>query len=424
MAELPHPLRSPEVLQAVRAEVTQVGVVRKAVGDQVAGGAGENGLAAVGDRPQAGAADDRPPDVVVVAPQLGLAGVQGDPDPQRLASGPGLVGKGALGVEGGGDRIGGLGEGAHHAVALALLHRPHPAVEGDGGIEELVVAGDGRAHGVLVALPQAGRSLDVAEEERDDPGGQRGDSRPPPSAQRHPSWGILPGDPRWFPWSLAPSVADCQLTRVDEVLEGGGDAVLLGVVRVSPGLTHRRDGVLAEPTVGPPGQSGPRSSERPAEIDRAAVDGRDGRAPLACGPSVEAVGVLDRCRTGARAAKLKAMLKTPSWLDRRAPSSTPVQVMVPGWDCDVDPSVGRVAQTPGVAVAWTSTWQTAGGSAGSAGAPCVVNQATPTMNVTSFPPVMAASLSWWFDARRSMTAIFREQAGQNMCQMAQMRAGG
>ena len=45
-------------------------------------------------------------------------------------------------------------------------------MEGDGGIEELVVAGDGRAHGVLVALPQAGRSLDVAEEERDDPGGQ------------------------------------------------------------------------------------------------------------------------------------------------------------------------------------------------------------------------------------------------------------
>ncbi|RWQ57648.1 MAG: hypothetical protein EOS82_01285 [Mesorhizobium sp.] len=105
MAELPHPLRSPKVLQAVRAEVTQVGVVRKAVGDQVAGGAGENGLAAVGDRPQAGAADHRPPHVVVVAPQLGLAGVQGDPDPKHLASGPGLVGKGALRMEGGGDRI-------------------------------------------------------------------------------------------------------------------------------------------------------------------------------------------------------------------------------------------------------------------------------------------------------------------------------
>ena len=61
--------------------------------------------------------------------------MQGDPDPQHSAPGPGLVGEGALGVEGGGDRIGGLSEGAHHTVALALLHRPYPTVEGDGSIE-------------------------------------------------------------------------------------------------------------------------------------------------------------------------------------------------------------------------------------------------------------------------------------------------
>ena len=68
MAELPHSLRSPEVLQAVRTQVAEIGVVGKAVCDKVSGGAGQNGLAAVGDPPQAGAADHRPPYVVVVAP--------------------------------------------------------------------------------------------------------------------------------------------------------------------------------------------------------------------------------------------------------------------------------------------------------------------------------------------------------------------
>jgi hypothetical protein len=80
-------------------------------------------------------------------------------------------------VEGRGNRIGGVGEGAHHAVALALLYRPNSAVEGDGRFKQFIMTRDRRAHRALVTLPKTGRSFDVAEKECDDSGGQRRGTR-------------------------------------------------------------------------------------------------------------------------------------------------------------------------------------------------------------------------------------------------------
>ena len=66
-------------------------------------------------------------------------------------------------------RVAGTGEGRHHAVAFALLHRPHATVGGDGVVEQVVVPGDGCAHVGRSFLPQAARTLDVGQQERHRP---------------------------------------------------------------------------------------------------------------------------------------------------------------------------------------------------------------------------------------------------------------
>src|ERR1700690_1298684 len=122
MYELPDPLGSPEVLEAMRAQITQLGTVRQSIDDEIACRGGNQGLAAVTDRTHAGAADDRGTDVVSGVPEADLPRVQRHPHANFAAIGPGLLRKRALHVEGRRDRVGRASEGPHHAVALALFH--------------------------------------------------------------------------------------------------------------------------------------------------------------------------------------------------------------------------------------------------------------------------------------------------------------
>jgi hypothetical protein len=105
---------------------------------------------------------------------LRLASVQrhadGEGDPGR----PRLGGQRLLDREGGGHCVRRPGEGGHGAVALALLDGPHPGVGGDGGVDQLVVAGHGPGHIRRARLPAAGGALDVGQQERDRAGRERG----------------------------------------------------------------------------------------------------------------------------------------------------------------------------------------------------------------------------------------------------------
>jgi hypothetical protein len=124
----------------------------------------------MGDGAQPSATDDRPADVTVIATKLRLACVQRQPDPQRPALRPRFLSKSTLRVEGSSQRIRRPGKHTHHAVALALFHRPHPTMERDRRVEQFVVAGDNRPHHLLVTCPETSRSLNVAQEEGDHPG--------------------------------------------------------------------------------------------------------------------------------------------------------------------------------------------------------------------------------------------------------------
>src|SRR4051812_31596286 len=79
--DLEHPLRADEVAQAVLTQVTQADAGRKLITDQFPGGGGEQDLAAVSGRAQAGDAVEGRAEVVAVA-QLGCAHMEGRPHTQ------------------------------------------------------------------------------------------------------------------------------------------------------------------------------------------------------------------------------------------------------------------------------------------------------------------------------------------------------
>ena len=168
MGELEDLLGAGQVFEPLRAQGPEARRLGQGLGDELIGGAREQGLAAVRRGPQARAAVKRRADVVSGVAEDRLAAVQGDADPQLAALRP--VGRAqlALEVERAGKRPRGLGEGDHGAVALALLERAGPAGGLDGALEELVVKRDRRPHRSGVGFPESRGALDVGEQEGDD----------------------------------------------------------------------------------------------------------------------------------------------------------------------------------------------------------------------------------------------------------------
>jgi hypothetical protein len=149
------------------AEGDQRHPVGQVVAGQVGGRTRAEDLSPVPDGPQPGGADHGPAHVVAGVAQLRLPGVQGHADRQVRPVRPGLGGQRQLDVHRRPDGLGGQREDGHHAVALALLHRPDTAPGANGRVEDLVVAHDGRRHGAPVRLPAGRRALDIREQEGD-----------------------------------------------------------------------------------------------------------------------------------------------------------------------------------------------------------------------------------------------------------------
>ncbi len=78
---------------------------------------------------------------------------------------PQLFGESSLDIERGSDCIRRQRKCGYHAVTLALLDRSYPFMRGDCDVKQFVVASNSGRRRLLVSFPEAGRSLDVAEQE-------------------------------------------------------------------------------------------------------------------------------------------------------------------------------------------------------------------------------------------------------------------
>jgi hypothetical protein len=131
-------LRLEQVAQPVLAEVAERDAGGEVVVDQLAGGLGEEDLAAVAGREQAGEPVEAGGEVVA-GDRGGDAGMEGEADPERARSAPGLGGQRPLGGDGGGEGVGGRGEGGLDRVADGLEavsrggRRPRPRGGRGGG---------------------------------------------------------------------------------------------------------------------------------------------------------------------------------------------------------------------------------------------------------------------------------------------------
>jgi hypothetical protein len=166
-----------QALEGMRPDVDQGGTVRELVGHQLGGRPRQQDLAALPERPQPGRAVERLPEIVLVA-QLGLAGVQGGPGRERDRFRPPLPVEGQLHGQGRGHRVAGPGEDRQGRVPLALGLDDPAAAGGHGRGDQLLVAGQGGAHGGAVTLPQRRGPLDVGEQEGQDALGELGGGRP------------------------------------------------------------------------------------------------------------------------------------------------------------------------------------------------------------------------------------------------------
>ena len=86
---------------------------------------------------------------------------------------PGLGHERPLGIDRRGHGIGRASERGDHAVALALLDRPHATVAGDDLVQDLVVPGNRQRHRCRRVFPALRRPLDVGQQEADRPGRKR-----------------------------------------------------------------------------------------------------------------------------------------------------------------------------------------------------------------------------------------------------------
>jgi len=151
-----------QILQAVLAEVAERELPLLEQGERRRR---DENLASVAARADPCGPMDVHPDVVPIGDE-GLTGVQTHPEPNRAER------ERVADVSGACDRRAGGGEGAEERVALRV--DLHPAVAHEGGADDLAMASELRRVGVGPELAeQAGRSLDVREEERDRPGRER-----------------------------------------------------------------------------------------------------------------------------------------------------------------------------------------------------------------------------------------------------------
>ena len=127
--ELEDALRARQVLQAVLAQVTRARSLRQLPLDQHPCRLGEQHLAAVAGRAEAGGAVDIQADVAAGA-EARLAGVQAHPHPDRDTLRPGILGQRSLRCHRGRDGVGGTGEDDEEAVALGIDLPPAVGLEG------------------------------------------------------------------------------------------------------------------------------------------------------------------------------------------------------------------------------------------------------------------------------------------------------
>src|ERR1700709_593220 len=136
MAQLRHAFGPGEVAKLMAAEVGQPGVGRQPVDDQLLRRPGHHRLPAVGQIAQPRSAVDGRARVVAFVAQLYLPGMYADSQPDGRQRPP-------LQLERTLNRVTGARERQHEAVALALLDRPHPAMDGDEIIYRTISAGGG-----------------------------------------------------------------------------------------------------------------------------------------------------------------------------------------------------------------------------------------------------------------------------------------
>ena len=143
------------------------------IANQVGGRLRQHDLAAVRGPAQPGRTVDDGAEVVALA-KFGLAGVDGDPDPQVDYLRPCFGQQRPLQSQCRGGGIAGPGEGAEGAVALTFVLDERAAVRGHHVGDDPVVAGQGPLHLPSVGLPESGRALHIGQHEGDRPTRQVG----------------------------------------------------------------------------------------------------------------------------------------------------------------------------------------------------------------------------------------------------------
>ena len=160
VAQLHNPFRARQVAQRMGAEVVERDVRRELVDDKRFRRTRQHRLAAVREVAQPGGAVDRRADVVAFVAQVHVAGVHADAQLDRCQRRP-------LQLQCACHGVGGAGERDDEAVALALLDGPHTVVSGDSIGQYLVEALNGGLHRLGLGLPQARRTFDVGQQQRD-----------------------------------------------------------------------------------------------------------------------------------------------------------------------------------------------------------------------------------------------------------------
>jgi hypothetical protein len=150
MGELEDPFRSAEALEAVVAEITEPGAVRKLVDDERGRGGREQHLAAVAHPHEPGRTVDRRP-VVIPGARLSHSTVDPHPHAQGAGLAPRLATEALLRVEAGAHSVGSGPEDGHESVPRPLDHLP---IEGlDRGGDDRIVTLQGSLHGRRELLP-------------------------------------------------------------------------------------------------------------------------------------------------------------------------------------------------------------------------------------------------------------------------------